>query len=133
MPERNVDSARRLERGQNERPPHRRDDIAGWERAGGPLSCPAMRDDRNAAATTGESDDAVVADLVRERDGLRREAAALPALEREAQALREELAAIGRSPSWRVPAPLRGARALVANRRALVLAAGRRVKRHLER
>jgi hypothetical protein len=95
-----------------------------------------MRDDTNAAAAddaAGGSDDAVVADLVRERDRLGREAGRLPALEREAQALREELAAIERSPSWRVTAPLRRARAVVANRRALVLAAGRRVKRRLER
>jgi hypothetical protein len=78
-------------------------------------------------------DDAAAADLLRERDRLHEAASALPALERDVEALRRELAAIDGSLSWRLTAPLRGARAVVANRRALVLAAGRRVKRRLER
>jgi hypothetical protein len=49
------------------------------------------------------------------------------------QSLRRELAAIDGSLSWRLTAPLREARVLVTNRRALALAAGRRVKRRLER
>jgi hypothetical protein len=84
-----------------------------------------MRDDA--------SHDAAAADLLRERDRLRAAAASLPALERDVHRLRGELAAIDDSLSWRLTAPLRGARALVANRRALALAAGRRVKRRLER
>jgi hypothetical protein len=78
-------------------------------------------------------DEAAAADLLAERDRLHAAAAALPALERDVEALRRELAAIDGSLSWRLTAPLRGARAIVANRRALALAAGRRVKRRLER
>jgi hypothetical protein len=104
-----------------------------------------MRDDAGAAASdtatasadsaagTDDADDAAAADLLRERDRLRAHAAAVPALERDVQRMRLELAAIDDSPAWRITAPLRGARALVANRRALALAAGRRVKRRLER
>jgi hypothetical protein len=80
-----------------------------------------------------EATDAATADLLRERDRLRAVAASLPALERDVQRLRADLAAIESSPAWRLTAPLRGARALVANRRELALAAGRRVKRRLER
>jgi hypothetical protein len=82
-----------------------------------------MRDDAH---------DAAAADLRRERDRLRAVAAALPALERDVQRLRGDLAAIDASLAWRLTAPLRGARALVANRRAIALDAGRRVKRRLE-
>ena len=78
-------------------------------------------------------DDAAAADLLRERDRLDAAASALPALERDVEALRRELAAIDGSLSWRLTAPFRGARAVVANRRAIVLAAGRRVKRRVER
>lgn len=78
------------------------------------------------------ADDAAAADLLRERDRLRVVAASLPALERDVRRLRHELDAIDASPAWRLTAPLRGARALVANRRAIALEAGRRVKRRLE-
>jgi hypothetical protein len=83
-----------------------------------------MPDEANAAAA---------ADLLRERDRLRAVAASLPALEHDVERLRAELAAIEGSPAWRLTAPLRGARALVAHRREIALAAGRRVKRRLER
>jgi hypothetical protein len=101
-----------------------------------------MRDDAPAAAsdTSPASPDATVSvgdpatvELLRERDRLRVLAATAAPLERDVQSLRRELAAIDGSLSWRLTTPLRGARALVANRRALALAAGRRVKRRLER
>jgi hypothetical protein len=74
-----------------------------------------------------------MAELRRERDELRSAAASVPALERDVERLRQELAGIEGSVSWRITAPLRLARALVDDRRALLLAAGRRVKRRLER
>ena len=77
--------------------------------------------------------DAALAELRRERDELRAGAASVPALERDVEALRRELAGIEGSLAWRLTAPLRLARALVADRRALLLAAGRWVKRRLER
>jgi hypothetical protein len=74
-----------------------------------------------------------MAELRRERDALQRTAASVPALERDVELLRRELAGIEGSPAWRLTAPLRLARALVRDRRALLLAAGRWVKRRLER
>jgi hypothetical protein len=85
-----------------------------------------MDDDRHAG-------DPARADLVRERERLRAEAATLPALERDVERLRGELAAIEGSLSWRATTPLRRARWLVDNRRGLALTAGRRLKRRLER
>jgi hypothetical protein len=101
-----------------------------------------MRDDAPAAApdtspaspdSTAVVDDPATAELLRERERLLSLAAKAAPLERDVHGLRRELAAIDGSLSWRLTAPLRGARALVANRRALALAAGRRVKRRLER
>ena len=80
-----------------------------------------------------DATDAAAADLRAERDRLRVLAASLPALEHDVQRLRAEVEAIEGSLAWRLTAPLRGARALVANRRELALAAGRRVKRRLDR
>jgi hypothetical protein len=74
-----------------------------------------------------------MAELRRERDELRSAAASVPALERDVERLRQELAGIEGSVSWRITAPVRLARALVDDRRTLLLAAGRRVKRRLER
>jgi hypothetical protein len=76
--------------------------------------------------------DARLHDLRHESERLRATAAAVPALEREIAALRDELATIDGSWSWRATAPLRAARAAVANRRELALEAGRIVKRRLE-
>jgi hypothetical protein len=75
----------------------------------------------------------MMAELRRERDELRSAAASVPALERDVERLRQELAGIEGSVSWRITAPVRLARALVDDRRTLLLAAGRRVKRRLER
>jgi hypothetical protein len=74
-----------------------------------------------------------MAELRRERDALQCAAASVPALERDVERLRRELAGIEGSRAWRLTAPLRLARALVRDRRALLLAAGRWVKRRLER
>src|SRR4051812_47977478 len=100
------------------------DHTAGTGAQGPATIVRAMPDEANAAAA---------ADLVHERDRLRAVAASLPALERDVQRLRADLAAIEASPAWRLTAPLRGARALVASRRELALAAGRRVERPPER
>ena len=85
-----------------------------------------MDDDRHAG-------DAARADLVRERERLRAEAATLPALERDVERLRRDLAAIEGSLSWRATTPLRTARWVVDNQRELALTAGRALKRRLER
>ena len=85
-----------------------------------------MDDDRHAG-------DAARADLVRERERLRAEAATLPALERDVERLRGDLAAIEGSLSWRATTPLRTARWVVDNRRQIALTAGRALKRRLER
>jgi hypothetical protein len=77
--------------------------------------------------------DAAIAELRHERDALQAAAASVPALERDVEALRRELAGIEGSLAWRLTAPLRLARALVRDRRALLLAADRWVKRRLER
>jgi hypothetical protein len=87
------------------------------------------------AARSNASDDdhdARLGDLRQESEGLRAEAAIVPALEREIAALRRDLATIDGSWSWRLTAPLRATRAALANRRELALAAGRIVKRRLE-
>ena len=91
-----------------------------------------MDDDTHAAAAA-VPDDAARADLLRERERLRGDAASLPALERDIERLHGELAAIEGSLSWRATMPLRRARWLVDNRRELALTAGRRLKRRLER
>jgi hypothetical protein len=95
-----------------------------------------MRDDRHGTGPGrrgGAVSDAAMAELRRERDALQSTAASVPALERDVEALRRELAGIEGSAAWRLTAPLRLARALVRDRRALLLAAGRWVKRRLER
>jgi hypothetical protein len=74
-----------------------------------------------------------MAELRRERDALQRTAASVPALERDVETLHRELAGIEGSLAWRLTAPLRLARALLRDRRALLLGAGRWVKRRLER
>jgi hypothetical protein len=87
------------------------------------------------AARSNASDDdhdARLGDLRQESEGLRAEAASVPALEREIAALRRDLATIDGSWSWRLTAPLRATRAAIANRRELAIAAGRVVKRRLE-
>ena len=91
-----------------------------------------MHDDRHAGAAAVPEDPAR-ADLLRERERLRGDAASLPALERDVERLRRELAAIEGSLSWRATTPLRRARRLIDNRRELALSAGRRLKRRLER
>jgi hypothetical protein len=80
-----------------------------------------------------DDDGHATADLLRERDRLRADAASLPALERDVERLHRDLAAIEGSLSWRATTPLRAARRLVDNRRELALTAGRRLKRRLER
>jgi hypothetical protein len=91
-----------------------------------------MDDDTHAEAAALGGDPAR-ADLLRERERLLAEAAALPGLERDIARLRRDLAAIEGSLSWRATTPLRRARRLVDNRRELALTAGRRLKRRLER
>jgi hypothetical protein len=49
MRQRHLDSARRLQRGQNERDPHRRDDTGGGPQ-GTATIVQAMRDDRHGTA-----------------------------------------------------------------------------------
>ena len=91
-----------------------------------------MRDDTHAetAATEG---DPVAADLRRDCDRLRADAASLPRLRRDVERLQGDLAALEGSLSWRATTPLRRARWLVDNRREIALTAGRRLKRRLER
>ena len=92
-----------------------------------------MPEQTDAGAAAAVSDDRARADLLDEIDRVRVQAAAAPDLERRVRALHGELAAIEGSFSWRITAPLRHARWAVDHRRDLALAAGRRLKRRLER
>ncbi len=77
--------------------------------------------------------DALIEEIEAEQAALRPLAGQAPALELEAADLDRRIADVEGSASWRVTAPLRAAQTVVANRRRLVLAAGRRVKARLDR
>ncbi len=77
--------------------------------------------------------DALIEEIEAEQTALRPLAGQAPALELEAADLDRRIADVEGSASWRATAPLRAVQTVIANRRRIVLAAGRRVKARLER
>jgi hypothetical protein len=83
-----------------------------------------MPDDGHAAALLDE--------VAAEQARLRPLASTVPALEQTLADVQQRTAHLEGSISWRVTAPLRASRALIAGRRALLLRVGRRVRARLE-
>jgi hypothetical protein len=77
--------------------------------------------------------EALIEAIEAEQAALRPRAMQAPALELESAELDRRIADIEGSASWRATAPLRMVENVIANRRRLVLAVGRRVKALLER